>query len=164
LFVYVAAGILCSLSFERMRPLVTVLLVGLLIVAVALFAVPEPEASPALVIMATASIGIAIYVLVAAFIQALASVDRQHAAMVEAQETAQMGSWEFDPLSGNQYWSEGTFALLEMDPDRHEPSVEAFVKKILPKIFPAWIPKATVKKTKGAAITISRAFRSGSPR
>lgn len=55
---------------------------------------------------------------------------RSEARLAAAQRIARIGSWERDLDSGELYWSEEVFRLLELDPDEAAPSYEAFLERI----------------------------------
>jgi PAS domain S-box-containing protein len=52
----------------------------------------------------------------------------------EAQHTAQLGHWAYDPRSERfNWWSEETFRLSGLDPARGEPSLEEFLARVHPE-------------------------------
>lgn len=52
--------------------------------------------------------------------------------LAEAEELAQVGSWERDLVRGVSYWSPGIFALYGLDPDTVTPSLEVFLDVVHP--------------------------------
>ncbi|MDW7651876.1 MAG: PAS domain S-box protein [Bacillota bacterium] len=53
--------------------------------------------------------------------------------LIEAQETALIGNWEWDILRNKIFWSEPVFRIFEMDPVREELTLDFFTKHILPE-------------------------------
>lgn len=51
----------------------------------------------------------------------------------EAQTIARIGSWEFDPVTNNHYWSEEMFHLFEFDPAAGVPSFDDYLQMIHPE-------------------------------
>ncbi|MFQ3680587.1 MAG: PAS domain-containing protein, partial [Pseudanabaenaceae cyanobacterium] len=51
----------------------------------------------------------------------------------EAEQTAQLGSWEFYPATNRIFWSEQTFHLLGFDPTQPEPTFEELQPHIHPE-------------------------------
>jgi PAS domain S-box-containing protein len=56
---------------------------------------------------------------------------RSEAQLADAQTTARLGSWEVDLRRNEVTWSRELFALLGVDPDTFEPSVERFFAMLL---------------------------------
>ena len=52
--------------------------------------------------------------------------------LAEAQELAQIGSFEWDLASGVVEWSQGLFHVFGLDPERFRPSYEGYVERIHP--------------------------------
>ncbi|MCX7628095.1 MAG: EAL domain-containing protein [Methylophilaceae bacterium] len=50
----------------------------------------------------------------------------------EAQQLAQLGSWELDLVSGRLFWSDEIFNIFEIDPARFGASYEAFLDTVHP--------------------------------
>jgi len=50
----------------------------------------------------------------------------------ESQKIARLGQWELDLSTNTLYWSEGTYDLFEIDPNKFEASYEAFLDAIHP--------------------------------
>lgn len=57
---------------------------------------------------------------------------RLEAQLAEAQKLAHIGSWELDIPSGNLYWSDEIFRILEIDKAQFDVSYEAFLNIIHP--------------------------------
>jgi signal transduction histidine kinase/PAS domain-containing protein len=57
---------------------------------------------------------------------------RERARLHEAQEVANIGSWETDPAVGLITWSEQTHRIFETDPRTFEPSYERFLELVHP--------------------------------
>lgn len=53
--------------------------------------------------------------------------------LAEAEELAQVGSWERDLVRGVSYWSPGIFALYGLDPETVTPSLEVFLEVVHPE-------------------------------
>ncbi|MDX2271812.1 MAG: PAS domain S-box protein [Cyanobacteriota bacterium] len=67
--------------------------------------------------------------------------DRKHTELIlqqseahlrTAQRIGQIGSWEFDLLTGQITWSEEVFRMFDYDPTQPTPSLEAFEQMLLP--------------------------------
>ncbi|MEO8800815.1 MAG: ATP-binding protein [Polyangiaceae bacterium] len=63
---------------------------------------------------------------------ALKRVQEVEARLNEAQQIAQVGSWELDTATNTLEWSEETFRIFEMDPSKRVASYEAFLNAIHP--------------------------------
>ena len=50
----------------------------------------------------------------------------------EAEQMAQLGHWELDIKTSKLHWSAETFRIFELDPLKHKPSLESFLKLIHP--------------------------------
>ncbi|MGQ9866734.1 MAG: PAS domain S-box protein [Pseudanabaenaceae cyanobacterium] len=57
---------------------------------------------------------------------------RSETLLQEAQQTAQLGSWEFDPATERIHWSHQTFLLLGFDPTQPEPTFAELQRHIHP--------------------------------
>ncbi|HXU83601.1 MAG TPA: PAS domain-containing protein, partial [Polyangia bacterium] len=53
--------------------------------------------------------------------------------LIQAERTANVGSWTWDPVSNEVYWSPEMFRLLGYHPDKHKPSTEAFFAALHPE-------------------------------
>jgi PAS domain S-box-containing protein len=62
---------------------------------------------------------------------------RSEARLAEAQQVAQIGSWEFDLLTGRFTWSLEMFRLLGFDPALGEPTLEGLLRRYHPEDAPA---------------------------
>ncbi len=69
----------------------------------------------------------------------------------EAQEIGRIGNWDFDPATGNIWWSRETYLMFGSDPEGPAPSFEEHRKQIHPDDLPMW--EQVVKE----------AFRDGKP-
>lgn len=49
-----------------------------------------------------------------------------------SQRITHFGSWEFDIKENNIHWSDEVFRIFELDPDKSQPSYEAFINQIHP--------------------------------
>ncbi len=63
---------------------------------------------------------------------AQAELQRSETRLKEAQRLAQLGHWELDLVSNQLRWSDETYRIFEIDPDR-QPSYEAFLDAIHPE-------------------------------
>ena len=54
--------------------------------------------------------------------QAEADLLKSQALLVEAQQMARMGNWEFNPITQEIYWTEEEYCLFNLDPSQPEPS------------------------------------------
>lgn len=55
---------------------------------------------------------------------------RAEASRLEAQQIAKIGVWEYDPQNGRTWWSEGMYALFELDKDESPPSWDDYIQII----------------------------------
>jgi diguanylate cyclase (GGDEF)-like protein/PAS domain S-box-containing protein len=62
---------------------------------------------------------------------------RSESRLAEAQQVAQIGSWEFDILTGRFTWSLEMFRLLGFDPALGEPTFEELLRRYHPEDAPA---------------------------
>ncbi len=62
---------------------------------------------------------------------------RSEARLAEAQQVAQIGSWEFDIPTGRFTWSAEMFRLMGFDPARQEPVLEELLRRYHPEDAPA---------------------------
>jgi PAS domain S-box-containing protein len=67
------------------------------------------------------------------FRQIAAQLERERARLVEAQEVANIGSWEAELPSLNVIWSEQTHRIFETDPSRFHPTRPKFCEFIHPE-------------------------------
>ena len=58
---------------------------------------------------------------------------KSECSLAEAQQLAQLGSWELDLLTGELSWSDEVFRIFERDPDRFGASYSAFLESIHPE-------------------------------
>ncbi len=63
-------------------------------------------------------------------------LERERARLVEAQEVANVGSWELELQSLNVIWSEQSHHIFETDPSRFKPTRPGFIKFIHPEDRP----------------------------
>ncbi len=64
------------------------------------------------------------------------ALHQSQARLVEAQSVARIGSWEFDIASGEIFWSDEIFRLLEIDPADGKPTYEALIARYHPEDVP----------------------------
>jgi diguanylate cyclase (GGDEF)-like protein/PAS domain S-box-containing protein len=64
--------------------------------------------------------------------QAEQALLQREASLAQAQQIAQLGSWELDLTCNELSWSDEVFRIFEIDPERFGASYEAFVKAIHP--------------------------------
>jgi PAS domain S-box-containing protein len=76
---------------------------------------------------------------------AMSALERTNRHLVEqertllwAQRTAQLGSWTYDPSTGQPSWSEGMFLIWGLDPNAGAPSYETHRRYIHPDDWPAF--------------------------
>jgi diguanylate cyclase (GGDEF)-like protein/PAS domain S-box-containing protein len=50
----------------------------------------------------------------------------------ESQRLAKIGNWEWNLATGENWWSEELFRILEVDPRKHEASFDNFIEKVHP--------------------------------
>jgi len=53
---------------------------------------------------------------------------RKEKGLVEAQRIASVGSWEWDMIKNNVKWSDETFTILGLDPEKTKPNLDSFLK------------------------------------
>jgi diguanylate cyclase (GGDEF)-like protein len=58
------------------------------------------------------------------------ALEERDAMLTESQRIAQIGSWRYVPDTGELIWSDQTFRILGFDPERDEPNVEAFYRRV----------------------------------
>jgi PAS domain S-box-containing protein len=74
------------------------------------------------------------------------------AGLREAQRLAHIGSWERDPRTQEVSWSEETFRILSLDPERDTPTFDAFLNAIHPQ------DRAAVKQALADALQRKRPY------
>ena len=60
-------------------------------------------------------------------------LERSEDRLVNAQRVAQLGSWELDIETDQQYWSEGVYQILGLSPGDVAPTYEAFLERVHPE-------------------------------
>jgi PAS domain S-box-containing protein len=55
--------------------------------------------------------------------------------LVRAQNTAKLGTWEFDPRTNTLWWSEQTYRLLGFEPNETTPSTALWLSRVHPEDF-----------------------------
>ena len=58
---------------------------------------------------------------------------RSEASLANAQRIARLGNWDWNVASGEFTWSEEVYRIFDRDPDRFEPSYEAFLNAVHPE-------------------------------
>jgi PAS domain-containing protein len=53
---------------------------------------------------------------------------RSEASLAEAQRMAHLGSWEWDPRTGELYWSDKTFRIYGFAPQEFVPTLERLLE------------------------------------
>jgi PAS domain S-box-containing protein len=82
-----------------------------------------------------------------------------------AQEVARLGSWEYDLATGDIFWSQGLFRLLDLDPQQSEPDYTANLALYHPEdavLLDACMRQA-VAEGKDYALDLRRAVAPGQP-
>jgi len=65
--------------------------------------------------------------------EALARLEKSEARLSEAQQVAQIGSWELDLVGNHLLWSDEVFDIFEIDKEKFDASYEAFLNAIHPE-------------------------------
>ncbi len=60
----------------------------------------------------------------------------------EAQRTARLASWSWDPQTEKVWWSDGIYELFGLEPDKVQPSFQAFLDLLHPQDRPVAIRRA----------------------
>jgi PAS domain S-box-containing protein len=72
--------------------------------------------------------------------------------LVRAQNTAKLGTWEFDPRTNTLWWSEQTYRLLGFEPNETTPSTALWLSRVHPEDFD------TVRRALDAATVTQRPY------
>jgi PAS domain S-box-containing protein len=80
------------------------------------------------------------------------SLERSEAYMAEAQRLSHTGSWYFNIDSGEHFWSQETFAILDFDPEEITASYPMLLERVHPE------DRAQVDEIRSAAIRDKRGF------
>ena len=80
------------------------------------------------------------------------SVRANEAALAEAQAIARLGSWEYDPVTGQLSWSAETYRIFGVDPSSFRPTYETFFTRTHPD------DRAAVEAGYNEAVAQRRAF------
>ena len=64
--------------------------------------------------------------------QAIRSLHIGEARLIEAQQIAQIGNWEYNLIDNTLHWSDQIYRIFELDPNSFRPSYEAFLNVIHP--------------------------------
>ncbi|WP_062054950.1 PAS domain-containing sensor histidine kinase [Sediminicola sp. YIK13] len=62
--------------------------------------------------------------------QAQETINKKTSQLIEAQELAHIGSWEWDVRSNKIEWSDELYRIYELDPEEFEPNYESFLSYI----------------------------------
>jgi PAS domain S-box-containing protein len=76
----------------------------------------------------------------------------QRTLLAEAEKLAGLGCWEWDPESGRLIWSEELYRIYGVDPDRFQPSLEAYLERVHPE------DRALVARSVAACLADQRGF------
>ena len=71
--------------------------------------------------------------------------------LVDAQGVARLGSWSWDPTSGQVWWSDTTYELFGLSPGTVVPSLEAFLDRLHPDDRPKGLARAEAMLSGGTA-------------
>ena len=65
--------------------------------------------------------------------EALAHLEESQSLLQQAERIANIGSWEWDPVSGNVTWSDQMYRMFEVDPNEFEPTYEGIIAMVHPE-------------------------------
>jgi signal transduction histidine kinase len=80
------------------------------------------------------------------------SLERGEAYMAEAQRLSHTGSWFFNIDTGEHFWSQECFAILDLDPDEIKPSYQMLLQRIHPE------DRSRIDEIRSAAVRDKRDF------
>jgi signal transduction histidine kinase len=135
--VYLIGAMLLSMGFERPGPLLAYLGLALGQMVALLLSVPAPGVDPAVFGASLLLAAGLVYVAVSARAQMQAALEERETLLAEAQRTAGLGNWTWEPDTGRVAWSPEMFRLVGLDAAADAPSFEVLAARVHPDDRPA---------------------------